>query len=147
MKQYNHRMSKILLIEDDPDDVDLIKRAISDSSLKVQLDVVDNGEDALKYLGNIGGEINQPLPDIVLLDLNLPRVSGQEVLRSIRNNHNLNHLIVIVLTTSTAQEHVDQCYQLNANCYLSKPVSMSKYTELIKNVYDFWVVSGRLPSS
>ena len=139
-------MCRILLVEDDPDDVDLIKRAISSSSLQVKLDVVDNGEDALKYLSGNGGDTKQSLPDIVFLDLNLPRVSGQDVLRSIRSNYDMNHLVVIILTTSTAQEHVDQCYQLNANCYLSKPVSMSKYTELVKGVYDFWIGSGRLPS-
>ena len=146
MKQYNEKMNRILLVEDDPDDVDLIKRAISDSSLKVQLDVVDNGEDALKYLSDEGGAKNHALPDLVLLDLNLPRVSGQEVLRSIRSNHDLSHLVVIILTTSSAQEHVYQCYQLNANCYLSKPVSMSKYTELVRGVYNFWIGAGRLPS-
>ena len=147
MEKYNNRMNKILLVEDDPDDVDLIRRAIASNGLEVELDVVDNGEDALKYLRQQDEFAQKTLPDITLLDLNLPRVSGKQILHTVRQNSDLQHLVMIVLSTSSAQDDIDQCYFLNANCFVSKPMTIQGYIEVIKGIHGFWLGTKRLPSS
>ncbi len=140
-------IKRILLVEDDPDDVDLIKRAIASNNLDIELDIVDNGEDALKYLSQQDEYAKKPLPDVTLLDLNLPIINGREILRKVRSNNHLQHLVMIVLSTSSAQDDIDQCYSLNANCFVSKPLTMQGYVDVIKGVHEFWLERSSLPSS
>ncbi|MGH3566214.1 MAG: response regulator [Pseudonocardia sp.] len=138
------RTINVLLVEDDPGDV-LMTREAFDDHLHNRLDVVTDGVLALAYLRREGPYADAPRPDLVLLDLNLPRRDGRQVLREIKDDPDLRHIPVIVLTTSQAEEDVLRSYQLHANAYVTKPVDFEGFLEAIKQIDHFFVSVVQLP--
>ena len=139
------RVINVLLVEDDPGDV-LMTREAFDEHLHNRLDVVTDGAEALSYLRCEGPYVNAPRPDLILLDLNLPRRDGREVLREVKDDPVLRHIPIIVLTTSQAEEDVLRSYQLHANAYVTKPVDFESFIEAIKQIDHFFVSVVQLPS-
>jgi len=135
----------ILLVEDNPGDVRLTEEAFKEGQIKNTLHVVNDGVDALDFLRQRGEHADAPRPDIVLLDLNLPRKDGDEVLDEIRDDPELEAIPVVVLTSSEAQEDVVQSYELQANAFLTKPVDPSEFIEVVRTFREFWLSVVRLP--
>ena len=135
----------ILLVEDNPGDVRLTQEAFKESKFFHKLYVTKDGEEALDFLNQKGEFQYVPLPDLILLDLNLPKKSGREVLAEIKNDPNLKHIPVVVLTTSEADEDVLNSYKLHANCYITKPVEFDKFLDIVKKIEDFWLSIVKLP--
>ncbi|MFC7193550.1 response regulator [Halosimplex aquaticum] len=135
----------ILLVEDNPGDVRLTREAFEEGNISNTLHVVTDGAEALDFLHQRGDFADSPRPDIVLLDLNLPRKSGEEVLTEIRNDDDLSCLPVIILTSSEAEEDIVQSYELQANAYLTKPVDPSEFIETVRRFRAFWLEVVRLP--
>ncbi len=144
MPSTDARTINVLLVEDDPGDV-LMTREAFDDHLHNRLDVVTDGVLALAYLRREGPYADAPRPDLVLLDLNLPRRDGRQVLREIKDDPDLRHIPVIVLTTSQAEEDVLRSYQLHANAYVTKPVDFEGFLEAIKQIDHFFVSVVQLP--
>ncbi|MBI2387778.1 MAG: response regulator [Elusimicrobia bacterium] len=136
---------EVLLVEDDEDDVLLTKEALKDSKVIVSMAVAPDGEDALKRLRRQPPFENAPVPDLVLLDLNLPRVSGREVLKELKADPVLKKIPVVVLTTSAADTDILKCYDLGANCYITKPVDFVQFQRIIKVIDEFWLTIVKLP--
>jgi two-component system, chemotaxis family, response regulator Rcp1 len=136
----------ILLVEDNPGDVRLTKELLKDSKIHNNLTVIDNGEDALLFLRREAKYRNANTPDLILLDLNLPRKNGSEVLASIKNDPRLRRIPVVVLTSSKAEEDVVRTYDLHANCYISKPVGLEQFASVVKAIDDFWLAIVKLPT-
>lgn len=137
---------QILLVEDNPGDVMLTQEAFQDGKLVHQLSVAGDGEEALDFLYQRGAHAGAPRPDLILLDLNLPKKDGREVLAELKNDADLRHIPVIVLTTSEAEMDVWNAYKLHANCYLTKPIQMNDFFRKIRLVEDFWLTVVRLPA-
>jgi len=135
----------VLLVEDDPGDVLMTREAFADHKLKNVLHVVDNGVDAMSFLRNEGPYADAPRPDLVLLDLNLPRMDGREVLAAVKADEELCSIPVVVLTTSEAEEDVLRSYQLHANAYVTKPVDFGRFLEVVRQIDDFFVTVVKLP--
>lgn len=135
----------ILLVEDNPGDVRLTQEAFKNSRLTNKLYVVNNGMDALKFLHKQDTFQNAPTPDLILLDLNMPKKDGREVLAEIKEDDTLRTIPIIVLTTSDADADVLKMYQLQANCYITKPVDFDKFIKIVKQIEEFWVTIVRLP--
>ncbi|MDQ7772954.1 MAG: response regulator [Elusimicrobiales bacterium] len=129
---------KVLLVEDNPGDAELTRQALESSKLAVELVTVDDGEKALRYLRREPPYRDAALPDLVLLDLNLPKVSGEEVLREIKADRALRSLPVVVLTSSDAEAEITRCYAEGANCYVVKPVDFSSFMEIVASIEQFW---------
>ncbi len=136
---------EILLVEDDPGDVLMTQEALSDAKLVNNLHVVDNGEEALTFLRQEGAYQDAPRPGLILLDLNLPRVDGREVLAQIKADEKLRRIPVVVLTTSEAEEDILRSYDLHANAYDTKPVDFESYVRVARQVDDFSLSVLRLP--
>lgn len=128
----------ILLIEDNPGDVRLTQEAFLESKMKFNINVVYDGDEAIQYLNHSGSFVNKPKPDIIILDWNLPKRSGREVLINIRNNPELENIPVIVLTSSSSEKDMQQAYQLKANCYFTKPIDYSSHIKLVNSIENFW---------
>lgn len=135
----------ILLVEDNPADVRLTREVLRDSSRPVTLHVARDGEQALAMLARQGGHHALPEPDLILLDLNLPRLPGREVLARLKASRALRHIPVIVLSTSGADGDVAACYQLHANCYLQKPLKVESFATTMRQLEDFWLHRVLLP--
>jgi CheY-like chemotaxis protein len=133
-------------VEDNPTDVILFQEALNENSLEIDLAVVDNGEDALKYLKQENPFLEVPRPDMILLDLNLPILSGIEVLREIKSDDILHVIPVVILTSSKADGDIKQCYDLHANCYIVKPIDFFQFSDAIKNFRQFWFSVATLPT-
>ena len=138
---------EILLVEDDPGDVLMTREALEQSKLVHDIQVVDNGEQALEFLRREGTYRDARRPDLILLDLNLPRLSGSEVLGVIKDDPDLRTIPVVVLTTSDAEEDVLRSYQLHANAYVTKPVDFDSFVKVVRQVDDFFLSVVRLPRS
>ena len=136
---------EILLVEDDPGDVRLTQEALSASKVRNKLYIVEDGVDAMAFLRRQGRYADAPKPDIILLDLNLPRMDGREVLREIKDDDNLKRIPVVVLTTSAADEDILISYNLHANCYITKPVDLSQFVRIVKSIEGFWFSIVKLP--
>ena len=136
---------EILLVEDDPGDVLMTREALGDSKLLNSLHVVDNGEEAIAFLRREGSYEEAPRPDLILLDLNLPRVDGREVLSIVKNDPSLRQIPVVILTTSDAEEDVLRSYDLHANAYVTKPVDFEAFVRVIRQIDDFFLSVVRLP--
>ncbi len=136
----------ILLVEDSPSDQELTREAFQSARILNELHIVDDGEAALDFLFRRGDYSDAPRPDIVLLDLNLPRKDGREVLAEVKECPDLRHIPIIVLTTSDDEHDVLQSYGLHANAYLTKPVEFENFIAVLKAVEQFWLVLVRLPS-
>ena len=135
----------MLLVEDNPGDVRLTKEAFKEGQIANTLHVTTDGVEAMDFLHQRGERADAPCPDIVLLDLNLPRKNGEEVLSEIRDDPDLKHLPVIILTSSEAQEDVVKSYKHQANAYLTKPVDPAEFIEVVQSLQQFWLSIVRLP--
>jgi two-component system, chemotaxis family, response regulator Rcp1 len=136
---------RILLVEDSPGDVRLTREAFRSADIPVALHVVFDGQEALAFLKREVNHPDAPRPDLILLDLNIPKVDGREVLACIKEDADLSVIPIIILTTSDATEDITACYQLKANCYLTKPVHFDEFEVLVKSVADFWLTKATLP--
>ncbi|AFM24724.1 response regulator [Desulfomonile tiedjei] len=141
------RKLNILLVEDNPFDIFLTKRALEDSKINLRLHVVENGADAVHFLHQkcIQRDTDIPCPDLVLLDLNLPGMSGTEVLEEIKGNPFTLHIPVIVLTTSDEPRDICEAYFLQANCFITKPVDVDQFTAAVQSIEKFWTEVAKLP--
>ncbi len=137
---------EVLLVEDDPGDVLLIREAFEFNKVHNNLNVVSDGEQALEYLRRQGPHAGAARPDLVLLDLNLPRKDGREVLAEVKQDPELRTIPIVVLTTSEAEEDVLKSYQLHANAYVTKPVDFERFVSIVRQIDDFFVSVVRLPS-
>ena len=141
------RLIEVLLVEDDPGDVLLTREAFEHQKVANTLHVVNNGEDAINFLRREGQYENAVRPDLILLDLNLPRRDGREVLEEIKKDEDLGRIPVVVLTTSSADEDILRSYQLHANAYVTKPVDFERFIDVVRKIDDFFVSIVRLPST
>ncbi|MEZ0360047.1 response regulator [Mycobacterium sp. SA01] len=135
----------ILLVEDNPGDVRLTREALRGAKVANDLHVVGDGEAAIDYLRRRGRYTDAPRPDIVLLDLNLPRLDGREVLSDIKSDPELAKIPIIILTSSSAERDINSAYELHANCYISKPVDFTEFIEAVRSLEGFWLRIVRLP--
>jgi CheY-like chemotaxis protein len=136
---------EVLLVEDDPGDVLMTQEAFEEHKVRNRLHVVNDGVDAIAFLRREGGYAEAPRPDLVLLDLNLPRRDGREVLAEIKNDPDLCHIPVVVLTTSQADEDIVRSYQLHANAYVTKPVDFERFIAVVRQIDEFFVSVVKLP--
>jgi CheY-like chemotaxis protein len=141
------RPIEILLVEDNAPDVRLTKEALKEGKVRNNLAVVSDGVEALDYLYRRGSYADVTRPDIILLDLNLPRKDGREVLAEIKADPSLRRIPIVVLTTSSAEEDVIKTYDLHVNCYITKPVDMEQFVSVVKAIDSFWFEVVRLPVS
>ena len=139
------RPVEILLVEDSPDDAELTTEALREGRVWHRLHVVGDGITALEFLRRSGEFSNAQCPDIILLDLDLPRKDGRSVLREIKADDDLKHIPVVVLTGSQVEEDILRSYRLHANCFLSKPVDMEQFLRMIRSLEDFWLTVVKLP--
>jgi len=145
MKPCNTKPIEILLVEDNPGDVLLTQEALRDDKLKVKLSVASDGEEAMDFLLKRNAHTNAPRPDLILLDLNLPRKDGREVLSEIKNDPHLKSIPVVILTTSQAEEDILKAYALNANCYIQKPIDLEQFIKVVRSIESFWFTVVKLP--
>ena len=139
------RPIEILLVEDNPGDARLAKEALKEAKVHNNLNVAKDGEEAMEFLYRRGKHQQAPRPDLILLDLNLPRKDGREVLAEIKAHDDIKRIPVVVLTTSEAEEDVLKAYHLNANCYVTKPVDLDQFIKVVKSIEDFWLTIVKLP--
>jgi CheY-like chemotaxis protein len=139
------RQIEVLLVEDDPGDVMMTREAFHDYKLRNQLHVVSDGAEAMAFLRQEGEYAGRPRPDLVLLDLNLPRMDGRQVLEAIKSDPELASIPVVVLTTSENEDDVLRSYSLHANAYVTKPVDFQRFIEVVRQIDDFFVTVVRLP--
>lgn len=136
---------EVLLVEDSPGDVRLTQEAFRTANNSIHLQVATDGVEAMAYLKRSGAGVAAVRPDLILLDLNLPKMDGRQVLAQIKDDAGLCMIPTVILTTSQAESDVADCYQLHANCYLNKPVQLSEFEELVKVINDFWLTKCKLP--
>jgi two-component system, chemotaxis family, response regulator Rcp1 len=136
---------EVLLVEDSPGDVRLTQEAFRDANSAVHLHVAPDGVEAMAFLRREGRHAHAPRPDLILLDLNLPKMDGREVLALIKEDDALKTIPTVILTTSDAEADIVKSYQLQANCYLSKPVQLDAFETLVKSINDFWLIKVKLP--
>jgi CheY-like chemotaxis protein len=136
---------EVLLVEDNPGDAQLTRIALEDSKISIHLNVVEDGVEAMAFLRKQGKYITVAHPDIVLLDLNLPRKDGREVLAEIKADEKLKRIPVVVLTTSQAEEDILKAYNLSANCYITKPVDFDQFVKIVQSIENFWFAIVKLP--
>ena len=135
----------VLLVEDSPGDVRLTQEALREANRAIHLHVAVDGVEALAFLKREGRYLRAPRPDLILLDLNLPKMDGREVLAQIKASDALRTIPTIILTTSEAEADIMKSYQLRANCFLSKPVELEAFESLVKSINDFWLTKAKLP--
>lgn len=145
-KQEKIKRVEILLVEDNEGDVGLIEEVFLDAKIRNNLHVAEDGEEAMLFLCNEGDFSDVPRPDMILLDLNLPKKDGREVLKEIKMDDNFKSIPVVVLTTSKAEEDIFKSYDLHANSYITKPVDFDQFIKVIKSIEDFWLDVVKLPS-
>jgi chemotaxis family two-component system response regulator Rcp1 len=139
------KLVEILLVEDNPGDVRLTIEALREGKVLNNLHVASDGVEALEFLNKEGKFAGAVRPDIILMDLNLPRKDGRELLADIKSSLNLRRIPVVILTTSKAEEDIVQTYDLHANCYITKPVDLDSFIEVVKSIEDFWFSIVKLP--
>jgi two-component system, chemotaxis family, response regulator Rcp1 len=136
---------EVLLVEDSPGDVRLTKEAFREANGAIRLHVASDGVEAMAFLTRQGVHADAPRPDFILLDLNLPKMDGREVLATIKSDDTLKTIPTIILTTSDAEADILKSYELQANCYLTKPVHLGEFEEVVKSINDFWLMRAQLP--
>ncbi|MFN6439475.1 MAG: response regulator [Nostoc sp. DedSLP01] len=136
---------EVLLVEDNPGDAQLTRIALEDSKISIHLNVVEDGVEAMAFLRKQEKYVKAAHPDIVLLDLNLPKKDGREVLAEIKADEYLKRIPVVVLTTSQAEEDILRAYNLSANCYITKPVDFDQFVKIVKSIENFWFAIVKLP--
>jgi chemotaxis family two-component system response regulator Rcp1 len=137
---------EVLLVEDSPGDVRLTQEAFRDANMSIHLHVAGDGVEAMEFLRREGSYANAPRPHLILLDLNLPRMDGREVLAHIKADADLRLIPTVILTTSESELDIVNSYQLQANCYLSKPVQLDAFESLVKSINDFWITKVKFPA-
>ena len=135
----------ILLVEDNPADIDLTKEAFEECKFANNLHIVSDGENALAFLRKESNFRDKPRPDLILLDLNLPKIDGREILAEIKNDDKLKQIPVVILTTSESKEDITEMYKLHANCYITKPVDINQFIKVVQSIGDFWFAIVKLP--
>jgi two-component system response regulator len=135
----------ILLVEDNPGDVRLTKEALKDAKVLNDIYVAKDGVEAMEFMHHEGSFANVPIPDLILLDLNLPKKDGREVLAEIKKDPKLKHIPIVVLTTSKAEEDIIKSYNLHANAYITKPVDLNRFVEIMHGLEEFWFTIVKLP--
>lgn len=146
MKKEYSRPVDILLVEDNPGDVRLTKEAFKEARIPIVMNVAMDGEEAMAYLNRQPPFENASRPDFILLDLNIPKRDGREVLEMIKNDKSLRNIPVVVLTTSNAEQDIAKTYSLNVNAYINKPVDFDRFFEIVQKIEDFWLMTVSLPS-
>jgi CheY-like chemotaxis protein len=141
------RPVNILLVEDNEGDILLTKEALDDAKILVVLNVVRDGKEAIDFLSREGAYANQQLPDLLLLDVNLPKKNGHEVLQHIKSNDSLKHIPVIMLTTSSSEKDINLSYNNYVNCYITKPIEVNDFLSLVSTIENFWISIVKLPTS
>ena len=136
---------EILLVEDNPGDVRLAQEALKDAKMRNNLHAVGDGVEAMAFLRREGKYADAPRPDLILLDLNLPKKNGREVLAEIKGDEHLKRIPVVILTISKAEEDIVRTYNLHANCYITKPVSLEQFMKVVKSIEEFWLTIVKLP--
>ena len=136
---------RVLLMEDDPGDVELIREALTDATIPLDISHVPDGEEGMRYLRREGNYTGAKRPDFILLDLNMPRMNGWEVLAAIKNDKGLKSIPVVILTTSDAEKDILGSYDLGANCYLKKPLGFDDFLNVVRSVENFWLTLAKLP--
>lgn len=136
---------EVLLVEDSPGDVRLTQEAFRDANMSIHLHVATDGVEAMAFLRKEGEYRKSPRPDMILLDLNLPRMDGREVLAHIKADADLRSIPTVILTTSDSEADIVKSYQLQANCYLSKPVQLDAFETLVRSINDFWLTKVKFP--
>jgi two-component system, chemotaxis family, response regulator Rcp1 len=145
VKQDSGKPIDILLVEDNPGDVMLVQEALSDSKVRNRLHVASDGEQAMEFVRREGKHAGAPRPDLILLDLNLPKKSGREVLREVKTHPDLKSIPVVVLTSSKSDDDVVRSYELHANAYILKPVDFHQFMKIMRAIEDFWFITVKLP--
>ncbi len=136
---------QVLLVEDSPGDVRLTREAFKDARVLINLHVVSDGVEAMEFLKREGKHAKAPRPDLILLDLNLPKKDGREVLEEIKGSQTLKSIPVVILTTSASGADIKQSYQFHANCYIAKPVDLEGFLRVVKSIDSFWLSVVKLP--
>jgi two-component system, chemotaxis family, response regulator Rcp1 len=136
---------EVLLVEDNPGDVRLTLEAFRDANPSIHVHVASDGVEAMAFLRRQAAHVQAPRPDLILLDLNLPKMDGREVLALIKQDADLKTIPTVILTTSDAEPDIVKSYQLQANCYLTKPVQLEAFESLVKSINDFWLTKAKLP--
>jgi CheY-like chemotaxis protein len=136
---------QVLLVEDNPGDAHLTRIALQDGKMQIQLSIVEDGVEAMAFLRRQGQYAYAPHPDLILLDLNLPKKDGREVLAEIKADESIRRIPIVVLTTSQAEEDILQAYDLRANCYITKPVGFDQFVRIVQSIEDFWFTIVKLP--
>ncbi len=144
-KTFTGKPVEILLVEDNPADIRLVEEAMKEGKVLNHISVVQDGIEAIAFLHRQGKYKSAPRPDIILLDLNLPKKDGREVLAEIKGNNELRRIPIVVLTSSQAEKDILKSYHLNANCYISKPVDLEQFIEVVKSLENFWFHIVKLP--
>jgi two-component system, chemotaxis family, response regulator Rcp1 len=148
MSQHTHGEAiEILLVEDSPDDIVLTTEALRDGKVRNRVSVVEDGEEAMTFLRRQEQHSDAPRPDLILLDLNLPRKSGREVLAEIKADPDLRRIPVVIMTTSSDQKDILQAYNCHANCYVTKPVDLDQFIGVVKSIESFWLTVVKLPAA
>lgn len=142
---HQSRPVEVLLVEDNPGDVRLTQEAFKEGRVLVNLTVAQDGVEALEVLNRRGKHGDKVRPDLILLDLNLPKKNGREVLLEIKADDDLKRIPVIVMTTSKAEQDIHRAYNLNANCYITKPVELDEFLNVVRSIEDFWLTIVTLP--
>ena len=143
--QGNPRPIEILMVEDNPGDVRLTVEALKEGKVRNNFYTVEDGEEAMKYLRRQDPYAKMPRPDLVLLDLNLPKKNGREVLAEIKDDPELKRIPVVILTVSEAEQDILKSYNLHANCYITKPVNLEQFIKVVRSIEDFWLTVVMLP--
>jgi CheY-like chemotaxis protein len=145
--EVRERQVEILLVEDNPGDVRLTQEALKEGKVWNRLSVASDGVEAMEFLRRQGSFAEAPKPDLIMLDLNLPKKDGREVLAEIKQDEQLRNIPVVVLTTSKAEEDVLRSYKLRANCFITKPVDLEQFMNVVQAIEDFWLCIVKLPPS
>jgi two-component system, chemotaxis family, response regulator Rcp1 len=146
MNMNEARPIEILLVEDNPADARLTELVFNEGKKSIRLSITGDGVESMNFLRKIGKYADAPRPDFILLDLNLPKKDGREVLAEIKSDPELKHIPVAILTASEAEEDILQSYRMHANCYLIKPVELDRFTEMVKSIKNFWFGTAKLPA-
>jgi CheY-like chemotaxis protein len=139
------KLIEILLVEDNPGDVDLAREALAGGKVRNTLHVVGDGEQAMDFLRHKGKYAGSPRPDLILLDLNMPKKDGREVLAEVKSDEDLKCIPVVILTTSKSEEDILKTYNLHANCFITKPIDLHQFIKVVQAIEDFWFTIVKLP--
>jgi two-component system, chemotaxis family, response regulator Rcp1 len=145
MENSSNKIADILIVEDNPGDARLIKEVLNSNKIYTSLHMVKDGVEAMEFLRNEGKYSSVPKPDLIILDLNLPRKDGREVLSEIKSDTELKHIPIVIMTISQAEEDILKSYNLHANCYITKPIDLNQFIKVVKSIEDFWFTIVKLP--